>query len=219
VLAFVAKPNSETAGPLPVLVMLHEFFGLSSSIVGRAQLLADDLGCAVIAPDTFRGETTTFIPRAIWLALTTPQERVNADLENVLRWAETQEDMDTSRLAVMGFCYGGGKAIRFTTEKRQDAATCIYYGSPVLDKNVLARLRAPVLAHYGTADFQFPSQTIAAFKEALEAARIEHEVATYEGAGHAFWTDAREIERGKMPQQAAYELTTAFLSRFFRGGK
>ena len=67
--------------------MLHEFFGLSESIVGKAQGLADELGCLCIAPDCFRGETTTFIPKAIWLALTTPQERVNADLDSVLRWA------------------------------------------------------------------------------------------------------------------------------------
>jgi len=80
--------------------------------------LAKDLDCVVIAPDTFRGETSTFIPKCIWLALTTPQDRVNQDLDDVLAWTSNQDGIDTTNkgLAVMGFCYGGGKAIRYTTE-------------------------------------------------------------------------------------------------------
>jgi carboxymethylenebutenolidase len=176
IFAHVAKPSSRAAGDLPVLVLLHEFFGVSGSICEKAQLLADDLGCCCIAPDTFRGETTTFIPRAIWLALTTPQERVNADLEDVLRWAAEQAGLDATNVAVMGFCYGGGKAIRFTSEVRPSAATIVYYGSPLLDAVALARLRAPVCAVYGAADAQFPRPMIAAFERALKEADVEHEV-------------------------------------------
>eukprot|EP00966_Prymnesium_polylepis_P299858 6929484-Prymnesium_polylepis.1 len=44
----------------------------------------------------------------------------------------------------MGFCYGGGKAIRYTTEVRPSAATVIYYGSPVSDVAALSKLKAPV---------------------------------------------------------------------------
>ena len=99
ILAHVALPSEPPAtGPLPVLILLHEFFGLSvtahlprisfasqcshrvfesrpwqESIVAKAQLFADDLDCLVIAPDTFRGVSTSFIPQAIWLALSTPQ--------------------------------------------------------------------------------------------------------------------------------------------------
>ena len=116
VLAFAARPADGSTGPRPVLVLLHEFFGLSESIVDKAQGLADELGCLVVAPDVFRGVTTDFIPRAIWLALSTPQPRVNADLDAVLRWAAAQGDVDAERVAVMGFCFGGGKAIGYTTQ-------------------------------------------------------------------------------------------------------
>ena len=128
VLAFAARPADGPADPRPVLVLLHEFFGLSDSIVDKAQGLADELGCLVVAPDVFRGVTTDFIPRAIWLALSTPQQRVNADLDAVLRWAATQDDVDAGRVAVMGFCFGGGKAIGYTTQVRRDAATVVFYG-------------------------------------------------------------------------------------------
>jgi carboxymethylenebutenolidase len=179
ILAFAARPSSAREGArLPVLLLLHELFGLNAPIVEKAQALADGLGCVVIAPDTFRGVSTSFIPRAIWLALTTPQKRVNSDLDDVVRWAAQQEYADTRKLAVMGFCYGGGKAIRYTTQARPNAATVIFYGSPVLDVAALRALRAPVLAIYGVDDAQFPQRTVIKFREALAEAGIEHEVCT-----------------------------------------
>ena len=128
ILSYVARPASVPEdAELPVLIMLHEFFGLNDKITAKAQLFADELECVVIAPDMFRGTSTTFIPKAIWLAATTPQDRVNDDLDDVVAWAKSQS-YDTKRLAVLGFCLGGGKAIRYTTQARPDAATCVWYG-------------------------------------------------------------------------------------------
>jgi len=39
----------------------------------KADAIAKEVGCIVIAPDTYRGESTRFIPKAIYLALGTPQ--------------------------------------------------------------------------------------------------------------------------------------------------
>ena len=119
-LAAVARPSQPTGKPLRVLVVLHEFFGLTESIVGKAQAYADELECLVIAPDTFRGTTTSFIPQAIWLALSTPQQRVNKDLTDVFEWASVQPGVNAVRPAILGFCYGGGKALRFTTQVKPD---------------------------------------------------------------------------------------------------
>lgn len=137
----------------------------------------------MIAPDTFRGVTTSFIPYAIWLALTTPQERVNRDLDDVLTWAASAECArvagvlaDTKRVAVCGFCYGGGKAIRYTTQARPEAATVVWYGSPLTNTEDLARLRAPVCGVFGVDDRQIPQPLVNSFREALESADVEHEV-------------------------------------------
>ena len=186
----VALPSEPPPGPLPVLVLIHEFFGLGESIVAKAQLLADDLNCLVIAPDTFRGTLTDFIPQAIWLALSTPQDRVNKDLDDWLAWAASPECgrvagvlADTKRIAVMGFCYGGGKAIRYTTEMRPDAATVVWYGSPLTNPADFAKTRAPICGVFGADDIQIPQALVTKFREALEEADIEHEVVSYYGAG------------------------------------
>ena len=182
--------------------------------------LADELGCLCIAPDCFRGQTTSFIPYAIWLVLSTPQARVNADLDDVLKWAAAQEDVrEGGRVAVMGFCFGGGKAIGYTTQARRDAATVVFYGEPVTDVGALASLGAPVCGIFGVDDPQ-PTTNQAAvtrFREALEEAGVEHEVQSYNGVGHAFWKDMGQIEREEMPQFAAWGLSTNFLRNHFEG--
>jgi carboxymethylenebutenolidase len=65
--AYVAIPQG--VGPFPVVIMIHEFFGLNESIVGKAKGLAEE-GYLVVAPDTFRGSTTQWIPRAIYQVVT-----------------------------------------------------------------------------------------------------------------------------------------------------
>eukprot|EP00467_Chlorarachnion_reptans_P010253 CAMPEP_0114499556 /NCGR_PEP_ID=MMETSP0109-20121206/7484_1 /TAXON_ID=29199 /ORGANISM="Chlorarachnion reptans, Strain CCCM449" /LENGTH=255 /DNA_ID=CAMNT_0001677139 /DNA_START=135 /DNA_END=899 /DNA_ORIENTATION=+ len=212
VLAHTAWPknHSNKGERIPVLVLIHEFFGLNPSIVEKADALADELRCVVVAPDTFRGVSTTFIPKAIWLALMTPQARVNKDLNTVVKWIHSQPGVDTERLAVMGFCYGGGKAIRYTTECRPGAATVIFYGSPVTDHEVLNKLQAPVCAIYGQDDLQFPQSLLREFKQGLEDSRVEHEITVYEGVGHAFWTDMEQIRRHHKPQREAWQQCTDF---------
>ena len=53
--------------------------------------------------------------------------------------------------------------------------------------------------------------------DALEEADIEHEVMSYYGAGHAFWSDVGQVEREEMPVIAGYRLTTNFLKGFYAG--
>ena len=219
ILAYKATPSeykgnsNEQGTTLPSIILIHEFFGLSPSIVEKAQGLADELGCIVIAPDTFRGEVTDFIPKAIWLALTTPQDRVNEDLNAVCSYLEGEAG--NNKLAVMGFCYGGGKAIRYTTQCRPEAATVIYYGSPLTDMEVLSNLNAPVCGIYGSKDAQFSMALLDKFRAALVGSNVEHDVRVYDGVGHAFWTDMGQVERGEEPQTRAYEQCTSFLRQFF----
>jgi carboxymethylenebutenolidase len=113
--AYVARP--EGTGPFPVVIMIHEFFGLNESIVGKADGLAPE-GYLVIAPDTFRGSTTRWIPRAIYQVPTTKPEQVNADLDAVYARLETQPTVDSSQIAIAGFCYGGRTSLAYSPHNK-----------------------------------------------------------------------------------------------------
>jgi len=232
VLAYQTGDNGNNNGSNNRLVLLiHEFYGLSSSICQKADALAQELGCTVIAPDTFRGEYSTFIPYCLWLALATPQDRVNQDLDDVVTWWLEQQQQQSSSSsssslsAVMGFCYGGGKAIRYTTECQPQAATVICYGSPTLDVKALERLQKPVCGVFGALDPQFPPPILQAFERALEQAasnnnnsgndndeKNANEITVYPDVGHAFWADMDQVAERQEPQFSAYQQVTKFLA-------
>jgi len=191
--AYVAKPEGE--GPFPTVIMIHEFFGLNESIVSKADLLAEE-GYLVVAPDTFRGSTTAWIPRAIYQVISTKPENVNADLDSVYVWLESQVDVDTSRTAIAGFCYGGRTSLIYSLHNANIAATVIFYGSLETDVEVLKTLPGPVLGIFGGADQSIPLDEVKAFENGLEAAGIPHQISIYDGQPHAFVHDAEGIKAG-----------------------
>ncbi|MBS3966014.1 MAG: dienelactone hydrolase family protein [Truepera sp.] len=194
VLALVAAPPGE--GPFPAVIMIHEFWGLREQILGKAQALAAE-GYVVVAPDTFRGQTTNWLPQAIRQSATTPQAQINTDLDAVFAWLSTQPAVDPRRIAVMGFCYGGRAALRFSLHNDRLAATGIFYGSSLItDPEVLRRLPGPVLGIFGTADRMIPLTEVRAFEEALTSAGIPHAIHLFEGQGHAFVTSIEGIRAG-----------------------
>lgn len=212
--AYVAKPAGE--GPFPAVIMIHEFFGLNESITGKADLLAQE-GYLVVAPDTFRGSTTAWIPRAIYQVITTKPESINADLDSVYAWLESQPDVEKDRVGVAGFCYGGRASLTYSLHNSGLAATVVFYGSPVTDATVLANLPGPVLGIFGGADQSIPLAEVTAFEKGLEAAGIEHQVTVYDGQPHAFVQDAAGIKAGGAQAEAWNEML-AFLDASLKNG-
>lgn len=210
--AYVARPQG--AGPFPAVMMIHEFYGLNESIVSLADLLAEE-GYLVVAPDTFRGSTTAWIPRAIYQVITTRPENVNADLDSVYAWLQAQPDVDASRIAISGFCYGGRTSLAYSLHNDQLAATVIFYGSPETNSQVLRTLPGPVLGIFGGADQSIPVSQVNAFDAALTEAGVPHEVTIYEGQPHAFVEDAGGVRSGGA-QAEAWNQMLAFLETNLR---
>lgn len=207
--AYVAKPEGE--GPFPTVIMIHEFYGLRESIVGKADFLAKE-GYLVIAPDTFRGSTTSWIPRAIYQVINTKPEDVNTDLDSVYAWLETQSDVEAGRIAILGFCYGGRTSLVYSLHNSKLAATVIFYGSPETDPEVLKSLPGPVLGIFGGADQSISVEEVDQFDKALTTANIQHEITVYDGQPHAFVENVEGIQAGGA-QGEAWAQMLAFLEK------
>ena len=209
VAAYVAQPDGE--GPFPAVIMLHEFWGLKSEITEKADALAAE-GSVVVAPDMYRGQTTTWLPRAIYLALTVPESQALADLDPVFAWLQDQPNADPDRIVVMGFCYGGGKALQYSLRNADLAGTGVFYGALESDPAILRQLPGPVLGIFGVEDRAPSPAQVEQFSAGLEAAGIEHEITLYDGVGHAFVTDMAAIARGGAPG-AAWDQFVNWLAR------
>ena len=201
VAAYVARPAAPTGEPLPAVIMLHEFWGIKPDLIGKAQALADE-GYVVVAPDMFRGQTTSWLPRAIYFALSVPEPRALTDVEAALRWLQAQPDVDPARIVVMGFCYGGGKALQFSLTHDDVAGTGVFYGALESDPARLAALPGPVLGIFGVQDQSPSPEQVDAFRAGLVTAGVEHEITIYPGVGHAFLTDIDAIRSGGVQGEA-----------------
>jgi carboxymethylenebutenolidase len=211
--AFVARPG--TPGPHPAVIMIHEFWGLRDDIVGKAQALADE-GYLVVAPDTFRGGSTGWLPRAIYQTVSTPVEQVQADLDAVYAWLASQPDVDATRIAIIGFCYGGRTSLLYSIHNPQMAATGIFYGMADVGVEQLQTLRGPVLGIWGGADTSIPLEEVRTLEANLNTAGVPNQFSVYEGQPHAFVTSIEAIRQGG-PQGEAWAELVAFLRANLQG--
>ncbi len=207
--AYVATPA--TPGPHPVVIMIHEFWGLNPDIVSKADLLAKE-GYVVVAPDAFRGSTTGYLPKAIYQVVTTPAEEINADIDAVVEWVRKQPGVDPVRVGIVGFCFGGRTSLLYALHNPTLQATSVFYGQPVTDPKRLETIRGPVLGIFGGADVSIPLEDVQAFERGLKQAGVESTVTIYPNQPHAFVKNAEGIQSGGA-QGAAW----AEMLRFFKG--
>ena len=201
--AYVARPTQ--TGPRPVVVMIHEAFGLNSTITGKADLLARE-GYLVIAPDTFRGVATSWVPRALYQLMAVRPEAVNADIAAVVAWAKARPDADPSRVAIVGFCFGGRASLMYALHDPSVAATVVFYGNPETDPNTLKSITGPLLGIFGGADMSISPARVDAFRAGLEGAGVRHRVTVYDGQPHAFVGEAADVRAGGEPAKAWAEM-------------
>jgi len=197
--AYVARPNGR--GPHPAVIMVHEFWGLREDIARKADLLAEE-GYVVIAPDVFRGSTTSWIPRAIYQVISTPAEQINVDLDSVNAWLAARPDVDAERTAIVGFCFGGRSAMLYSLHNPKLRGTVVFYGNPPVDAERLRAVQGPVLGIFGGADQSIPIADVAAFDRALKQASVESTVTIYPAQPHAFIETVDTIKAGGVQGQA-----------------
>ncbi len=213
--AFVAEPS--TPGPHPAVIMIHEWWGLRPDIIEKATALAAD-GYLVIAPDTFRGASTTWIPRAIYQVSTTPPEQVQADLDAVFAWLAARSDVLADKIAVIGFCYGGRTSLLYTLHNPAIAATGIFYGMAQVDPATLSQIRGPVLGIFGGADASIPLSEVELLERNLRAAGVETQFAIFPDQPHAFVSGMESINAGGAAG-AAWQLLREFLAAALQGNR
>ena len=211
---FVAYPESKNK--TPVVLIIHEIFGLSDWV----QDLADQVAAAgyiAVAPDLLSGmgpnggRTSSFDSSAVTQAVShLDPGQVTADLNAVADYA-LKLPAARPKLFVAGFCWGGGQTFRFATNRRDLTAAFVFYGPPPMksspneiDSDALARITAPVYGFYAGNDARIDA-TIPAATEAMKAAGKRYEPVTYEGAGHGFMRAGEQPDASEANKKARDE--------------
>jgi carboxymethylenebutenolidase len=136
-------------------------------------------------------------------------EDANARLDAVRAWA-VQLPAANGKIATIGFCWGGARSFGYAAAQPALDAAVVYYGmSP--EAPDLAKIRAPVLAHYGGDDARVNATILPAETEMRRLGKT-YEPHIYAGAGHGFLRqqDGREMANRKATEQA-WPRTVEFL--------
>lgn len=198
-------------GDYPAVLMVHEWWGINQEIVDMAEILSEE-GYVVLAIDTYRGHTATTVPGALLLRLSVPQDRVARDMQVAYDWLAARPNVDETRIGVIGFCYGGGVALRHAIANPNIKAVVNLYGDTVEDPAALGAMlanRTPLLGVFGREDAQIPVSEVEAFGATLAQTDIPHAIRIYDGVGHAFVTP-HTISEGGAATQAWEEILQFF---------
>ena len=206
----------ERSDAAPVVIVIHEIFGLTDWIRAVADQLAE-AGFIAIAPDLLTGKgpdggRTDSVDRdgAVALIRGLDADEVHRRLDAVAAWGVALPAAQDA-YGVVGFCWGGRASFAHAVRDSGLGAAVVYYGtSPETD--ALASIQAPVLGLYGGDDARV-NATIGPAQEAMEALEKTYEVEIYEGAGHGFLR-AQEARDGRNATAAA--LAWPRTVRFFR---
>lgn len=191
----------------PVVIVIHEIFGMTDWVRAVADRLAAD-GFIAVAPDLLSGKgaggggTETFQGDAVRDAIRklTPEEvtqRLNAAREYAIALPAARE-----KVATIGFCWGGTQSFAYATHQPQLDAAVVFYGTAPADPSALARIECPVIGFYGEDDARVTS-TVEATEKLMASAKKSFVQHTYANAGHGFLR--QQSGRDGANQRAAQE--------------
>src|SRR5438874_2565226 len=180
--AFVVYPERKEKAP--VVLVIHEIFGLTDWVRGVCDQLAES-GVIAIAPDLLSGQTYPDIDGARKAISALPKEQVKADLDATSEYALTKIPAASGTLAVCGFCWGGGWAFGYASVNPKLKAAYSFYGVAVDNADDAAKIACPVYGFNAENDARV-DETIPKAEELMKAAGKKYEPVIYKGAGHGF---------------------------------
>jgi len=176
-------------GKRPGVLVVHEWWGLDAYAKRRAEMLAK-LGYVAFAADMYgEGKTVNHPKDAGEMA-----GKVRANVDDwrkrglaALEVLKAQPQCDSSKLAAIGYCFGGSTVQQLAFAGTDLKAVASFHGGlvqPTSDQVKAAK--AEILICNGADDTLIPAAAIKSFREALDQGKARYEFVSYPGARHSF---------------------------------
>jgi carboxymethylenebutenolidase len=188
----VVMASPSAGGALPVVMICHENRGLTDHIkdIARRYAVAGYMGVAIDLLSRSGGTAAIADPAEIPSLLTKDVDpaRHAQDFVATVEFLRSDSTADVNRLAMTGFCFGGGVVWRAATVIPDLKAAAPYYGPPPpLDQ--VPNIKAAMLGIYSSDPGDFANEGRDDLVAALEAANVVHEIVVYPNTKHAFNND------------------------------
>ncbi|WP_203566411.1 dienelactone hydrolase family protein [Aestuariimicrobium ganziense] len=210
------------AGHDPGIVLVQEIFGRTAYMRKRAQDLADYGYCVVLpqiywrlGEDAIEESSEGALEKAMGLMSQVDWEQAVDDVRATVGALRLEPDTD-ERVALVGFCFGGGLAYAAAqgAQRLQGADALIsYYGSALPNLVDGDPVEVPSLHHFGESDSFIPMETVEHIREVVTR-NEDAEFHTWPGADHAFDNPAPQFHHAEASEQA-WQVTLDWLAEHY----
>jgi dienelactone hydrolase len=182
-----ASPATNTKKP--GVLVIHAWTGLGEYVQKRAEQLAG-MGYVAFAPDIYGKGVRPANPKdagATASIYRNDRALLRRRAQAGLKVLQEQPNVDSNRIAAMGYCFGGGAALELARSAAPIVGAVSFHGNldtpnPEDAKNI----KGKVLVLHGAVDPHVPPTQVAAFVEEMENAKIDYQIVAYGGAVHSF---------------------------------
>lgn len=214
------------AGKRPGIIVMPEAFGLGEQAKRRARMLAE-LGFVALAGDPY-GDGVEFtdlqeaIKRAgaIFASPAAARQRVRAALDKLA----SVPQVDTARMASMGYCMGGGLSLELARSGAPVRGVVSFHGALQTGAPAVAgQVKAKVLVCTGADDPFAPHAQVGAFAEEMTKAGVDWQVISYGNTVHSFTNPdadkvgAPGIKYNKLSDERSWKAMKSFFEEIFAG--
>jgi dienelactone hydrolase len=195
--SFVAY-DQNLEGKRPAVIIVHEWWGLTDYPKDRARQLAA-LGYIALAADMYGDGRTAGNPQEAQQLATpfyTNPQLTKSTLDAALRKLKEFPQADTSKLAAIGYCFGGSVVLNAAKLGADLKGVVSFHGNLAGVPPRKDLLKSKVLVCHGEADKFISEQEINRFKRGMDSIGADYRFKSYPGATHAF-TNPDATETGK----------------------
>lgn len=186
-IGYFAAPETDAA--VPGVIVAPEWWGRNEYTEQRARELAEH-GYAALAIDMYGGKkvTTAVSDASAWMMQTFEDpETIVVRAAAGLNTLAQQQEVNANKLAAIGFCYGG-KVVLDLARSGADLRAVATFHAALAPKAPAqeGKVKAEILVMHGELDSMVTLDDVAAFRQEMHAAKVEHEVIIFENAKHGF---------------------------------
>ncbi len=189
--------DDESAGVRPGIVLFPDARGIGEHVIERAHRLAE-MGFVALAADLYgNGAQASDMAdaRKLMSDLRSDVARWRGRAQAALDALSREENVDPSKLAAVGYCFGGTTALELARSGAPLVGVVSFHGGVSSPKPDDARnIRGKVLVCHGAMDPLVPLAQVAAFEEQMSKTSVDWQVCIYGGAMHAFTNPAANVE-------------------------
>lgn len=223
--------DDQAKGRRPAVLVVHEWWGLNDYARKRARMLAE-LGYTALAVDMYgHGKQASHPDDAGKFAAEVRKNRdvARARFEAAMKLVKKQKSVDPSKIAAIGYCFGGSVVLEMARQGEPLAAVASFHGGLGTDTPAQpGKVKAQIMVFTGADDPMAPATDVDAFKAEMDKAGAHYKVVSYPGVKHSF-TNPDADEYGKkfnLPlaynaeaDKSSWADLQQFLARVFAGKK